>query len=133
MLKFGLRIYDGEKPKLNELLNYSHLFWRTIGVSLLFVLISFIALWIPFMILFVSRFLSITFQVFALVLFFIGLIAFVYLVIKYIFSYIFVVDKNLGVVESFKKSSEITKGNKWHIFAFWIVLVALNILGLLCF
>ena len=42
-----------------------------------------------------------------------------------------IVDKDAGVGDSFSRSAEITKGNRWNLFAFSIVLLLMNIVGLL--
>ena len=44
-----------------------------------------------------------------------------------------IVDKGAGIGDSFSRSAEITKGNRWNIFALSIVLLLLNMVGLLLF
>ncbi|OGZ35498.1 MAG: hypothetical protein A3A94_02665 [Candidatus Portnoybacteria bacterium RIFCSPLOWO2_01_FULL_43_11] len=51
--------------------------------------------------------------------------------IKYQFYLYFIVDKGLGPIESLKKSGEITKGVKWNLFLFGLLLAGINILGVL--
>lgn len=51
--------------------------------------------------------------------------------IKFQFFAYLIIDKNLGLIESFKKSSEITKGVKWNLFIFNILLIGINLLGAL--
>jgi uncharacterized membrane protein len=46
------------------------------------------------------------------------------------FSYL-IVDKGVSPIEALKKSSKITKGTKWDLFLFGILLVFINILGAL--
>jgi uncharacterized membrane protein len=41
-----------------------------------------------------------------------------------------IVDKDAGIGDSFSRSAEITKGNRWNIFALSIVLLLMNIVGL---
>jgi uncharacterized membrane protein len=48
------------------------------------------------------------------------------------FSY-FIIDKGLGPIEALKKSSEITKGVKWDLFLFDLLLGLINVLGVLAF
>jgi uncharacterized membrane protein len=44
------------------------------------------------------------------------------------FDYL-IVDKNSRIVESLKKSWEITKGNTWNLFLLYILLGLINLLG----
>lgn len=53
--------------------------------------------------------------------------------IKYQFALYYVVDKNTGIMESFKKSAEATKGQKMDLFLFGLTLIGVNILGVLLF
>ena len=67
----------------------------------------------------------------------IGLIFFIvpgiYLALRYSFYSYFIIDKNVGILESLQKSSELTRGNKWKILLFLLVICGINILGLLFF
>jgi len=57
-----------------------------------------------------------------------------FIVMAMLMPYVYlVVDKNLGPVESLRKSREITKGNRWQVFGLVIVLGILNMIGLLLF
>ncbi len=60
------------------------------------------------------------------ILVFLGLLAFVlpgiYFAIKYFFVPILIVDKKMGIFESAEKSSEMTKGVKWELFAYFLIL-----------
>lgn len=44
----------------------------------------------------------------------------IYLALKYMYVPFLIIDKNMGIKEAFTKSGEITKGYKWHLFAFGI-------------
>ncbi len=57
----------------------------------------------------------------------------VYFAIKYQFYAYFIVDKNMGAIESLKKSGNITKGSLMNLFLFGLISAALSILGLLAF
>jgi len=46
------------------------------------------------------------------------------------YSYL-IIDKNLGPIAALKKSWKITKGVKWHLFLFALLLGLINILGVL--
>lgn len=48
-----------------------------------------------------------------------------------LFGNYLVVDKGLGPIQAMKESARITKGHRWQLFGFVLVLVGLNILGLL--
>ena len=70
---------------------------------------------------------------------FIGYVLFivpgVYCAITYGFYHQFIVDKQVGVLESFTKSAEITRGAKWELLAlsvllFFIRLISLKLFGL---
>ena len=51
--------------------------------------------------------------------------------IKLQFATYLVIDKDMGVVDSLNKSWEMTKGVKWNLFLFSLLLVLINIVGLL--
>ncbi|HVP36023.1 MAG TPA: DUF975 family protein [Terriglobales bacterium] len=42
-----------------------------------------------------------------------------------------IIDKGAGPIEALKKSSAITKGSKWNLFLFFLLILGINILGLL--
>jgi len=67
----------------------------------------------------------------------VGLILFIfpgiYLMMKYMFVPYLILDKNMGVKESLKASGQMTQGIKWQLFAMYIAVLALNILGLIAF
>ena len=44
----------------------------------------------------------------------------------------FIVDKGLGPIEALKRSSAITRGVKWDLFGFFLILSGINLLGALC-
>ena len=47
------------------------------------------------------------------------------------YSY-FIVDKNMGPIESLKASRILTKGVRWQLFCFGVLLILFNLVGLLC-
>lgn len=71
------------------------------------------------------------------VLIVIGLICFIvpgiYIGIRFMFLNYLFVDQNLGFKEAFSESSRMTKGIKWDLFGYLIVILLLNILGVLFF
>lgn len=44
-----------------------------------------------------------------------------------------IVDKGAGIIESFKKSAEITRGRRWKVFLFNLAVLGLNFLGVAVF
>lgn len=55
----------------------------------------------------------------------------IYFAIKYQFYSYLIIDKGFGPVAALKKSAEMTKGVKWNLFIFGLVLFGINILGAL--
>ncbi len=106
-LKIFLKYCDGEKARLEDLLAYSHLFFRYLGAGLLTGLAfvaGLICLIIP------------------------GII----LILKLQFFGYFMVDKNTGAIDSIKSSYKMTAGLSWELFLFALLLVLINIAGALC-
>lgn len=106
LIKIVLAFYDKRKPQFSELFAFDpklilRYFLATLLYSLI-VLLGFILLIIP------------------------G----VYLSIKYGFYPYLIVDKNMGVFESFSKSGEIAKGNIWNLFVFGLLLMLIAIVGI---
>ena len=106
-IKIALRFCDNEKAKFEDLFSCFPLFFKYLFGSILYELIligGMILLVIPGIIW------GIKFQ---------------------FFSY-FIVDKGLGPIEALKKSSVITRGTKYNLFLFNLLLVVINLLGALC-
>ena len=106
--KIFLRIYDGETPKFSEIFKEYRIFWRYLGVSILYplaILGGLILLIIP------------------------GIIW----AVRFSFSPLIVVDTKIGPVAAMKESYAITKGSFWKLVLFWISVALLNILGFILF
>jgi len=106
--KIFLKIHDGEKPKFVEIFEHYKIFWRYIGVSILFALITIgglILLILP------------------------GIFWFV----RFYFAPLVVIDTKIGPVAALKESYAITKGNFWKLLLFLIVLLLLNLAGVILF
>lgn len=43
-----------------------------------------------------------------------------------------IVDENVGVMESFRRSADTTKGARWRLFIFFMLLLLINFAGFLC-
>mgnify|MGYP001580926209 CR=1 FL=1 len=107
LIKIALRFCDKEKGEFAELFSCFPLFFKYLFGSILCMLIvlgGMILLIIPGIIW------SIKFQ---------------------FFTY-FIIDKGLGPIEALKRSSAITKGAKWDLFIFGLLLGLINLLGALC-
>jgi uncharacterized membrane protein len=104
LIKISLKICDGEEPKISDLFSQYPLFFRYLFASILknlITLFGFILLIIP------------------------GII----LSIRFGFFDYLIVDRNSRIVESLRKSWEITKGNAWNLFLLYILLGLINLLG----
>jgi uncharacterized membrane protein len=104
LIKISLEIYDGKEPKISDLFSQYRLFFRYLFASILKSLIclfGFILLIIP------------------------GII----LSIRLSFFDYLIVDKNSRIVESLKKSWEITKGSTLNLFLLYFLLGLINLLG----
>lgn len=55
----------------------------------------------------------------------------IYFAIKYQFYGYLIIDKGFGPVAALKKSAEMTKGVKWNLFLFGLLIAGINILGVL--
>lgn len=108
-IKIGLRLYDNERIGSYGFLSFSSsLFFKFLLGYILYlivVLIGLILLIVPGM----------------------------YLAIKYQFVPYLIVDKNMDVIEAFKKSGKMTDGSKWNLFLLIILLVIIVLLGFLAF
>jgi len=105
-MKIALKFYDNEKPEISDIFSQYPLFLKYLLATILSVIIVTLGL----------------------ILFIVPGIIFA---IRFWFFGYFIVDKNLGAIESLKKSWEITKGNTWNLFIFLILLALINILGFL--
>lgn len=67
----------------------------------------------------------------------IGLLLFIipglYALVLFLFYPFFILDKSSGPIQSLKRSANLTKGERWHILAFLLACVGVNLLGLLFF
>lgn len=137
-IKFGLRLYDGEKPQIGEILDYSYLFLRFIAVVAIIAVASFIIFGLliiisSLLLLLCNYFLNPIFILLVPPFIIAGLVLAIILFLQYGFSYIYVIDnKSVNIIEVFKKNREIVNGHLWDLFALFLVLFALNIAGVMC-
>ncbi|MFH2034157.1 MAG: hypothetical protein ABIJ26_05575 [Candidatus Margulisiibacteriota bacterium] len=107
MIKIVLKLNDGQKPALADLVAPYPLFFRYLFASILYGLIvvcGLILLIVP------------------------GIVW----AIKFQFFGYFIVDEGAGAVDSLKKSAAITQGAKWDLFLLGICAMMINLLGVLC-
>ena len=106
LVKIGIKVVDGSEVRIIDLFSGGPVFVTYVLGALLFsliVLAGFVLLVVPGIILSVM--------------------------LQY-YSY-FIIDKNMGPVESIKASAALTKGVRWKLFGFGLVLGLLNIAGIL--
>lgn len=109
LLQITLAFCDGKKPPLSLLFTDGGKYlWRTIGAYILYMLIvfgGFILLIIP------------------------GIIW----MLKFSQAFYLIVDQDMGIMDSLKKSAEITAGVKWELLGLSILSTLINILGIIAF
>lgn len=106
LIKTVLRFCDNEKGNFKDLFSQYPLFFKYLGGSILYFLIVFAGL---------------------ILLIVPGIVW----GIKFLFYDYFIIDKKLGPIEALKKSSAITKGQKWNLFVFFLIVFAINLIGAL--
>jgi uncharacterized membrane protein len=107
LIRIAIRFCDNEKGGFADLFSCFPLVFKYLFSSILYVLVVFggmILLIIP------------------------GIIW----AIKFQFFSYFIVDRGLGPIEALKRSAVITKGVKWDLFVFRLLLMGINLLGVLC-
>ncbi|MBU1888281.1 MAG: hypothetical protein KKB46_03710, partial [Candidatus Omnitrophica bacterium] len=96
-MRIALKFNDKEKPIFSDLFSCFHLFFKYIAGTILYLLImigGLCLLVVP------------------------GIIW----MIKFQFFGFLIIDKNLGPIEALKKSYEITRGVKWNLFLFHVIM-----------
>lgn len=103
-IAISLKVYDGQAVTYGDLFSRRDLFWRYVGVTIVYtviVMIGFVLLIVP------------------------GVI----FLVKYQFALYAVVDRGAGVTDAFTASGRLTNGVKWKVFLFDIVLFAVLLVG----
>jgi uncharacterized membrane protein len=106
--KIVLKYKNGHKEPIETIINQTRYFWPLIGSTILIslaVVLGLVALIIP------------------------G----IYLMLRYMFAQVFIIDKNQGVLESMKNSAKITDGVKWQLLLFNLISLGVIVLGALAF
>ena len=107
LIRIQMKFLDGEKPEFGDLFNFQKHFWRFLGASVLYALMVGVGL-------------------------FFLVVPGVYLALRFQFFGFCIVDRDAGVMDSFRQSTRITHSVKWKLLGFGILLLLINILGLLC-
>jgi len=108
LLKILLNFHDAKPVEIADLFKHLPLFWRYLFGSILYALI-----------------------VFGGTLLFV--VPGVIWALKYEFYGYLIVDKGLGPVEALKESGRLTQGVKWQLFGLGLVLMAIQLIGFICF
>lgn len=107
MVRTSLKSVDKQEPTVRELFR-THLFTHYIAAAVLY-LIMFVG---------------------GLALF---VVPGIYWGLKYQFATYLVIDKRLKLNDAFEESARMVKGHEWDLFAYWLVMLLLNLVGLACF
>jgi len=108
IIQILLNFRDAKKASFSDLFKSYPLFFKYIFASILYGLIVFVG---------------------TLLLIIPGIIW----ALQFAFCGFILVDQKASILESLRKSAEITKGHKWNLFLFLIVLILFNLLGTLAF
>lgn len=136
VIKITLNAVDGKKPEMNDLFSQWNLFWKYLGMTLLLlamivipvIVIGLIVLSMAHMAvvspdLSPSPILFVIIAAMVVIIFMIGL--------RYMFTPYLVVDKNMKIMESFRKSSAMTKGYRWKLLGMMFFGLLINLLGVI--
>ena len=107
-IRIALKVYDGEKPEVGDLFSQVSKWLRFFFATILYGLIVLGGL-------------------------ILCIIPGIYWGIKYFFFAYYIVEKDMGIMESLKASGELTYESKFDLFLLWIVLGLINMAGALCF
>jgi uncharacterized membrane protein len=135
-IKISLDFVRNKKPKFSDIFSNSNLVVKYFIISLLVAIITIAPTVIP-MIAFGITFAFEASAALNIVRIIIGAIAIagviftVYLSLKFMFVQYALVDKNSGIIESLKLSSQITRGVKWQLVLFGFISLGIMILGVL--
>lgn len=105
LVGIALTVVSGGAPSIGDLFSKTRVFWRYLGCSILYGLIT------------VGGFFLLVFP---------GVIW----LLKFSLWPYFIVERNAGVIEALKMSSRATQGYKSSLFVLYIYLMSLNLLGL---
>jgi uncharacterized membrane protein len=104
LVKMFLKLLDGHSARLKELVSHGDLF------------IKYLCVYILFMLGFVGGTILLV-------------IPGIWFFLTYFFAPIIMIDKHVGIRDSFRQSAHMTKGAKWKLLGLMLLIVLLNILG----
>lgn len=137
MIKISLLIVSGTKPTKSHIIDSLKKYkvaWKFFLATLAYMLLPFITviLYYTTVLLVISN-VPVLLSVMAIPLFFLTIFliptSFYFIIRLQFYKFLVVENENMGVLEAFKQSMAITRGNFWKIVAFMIILVAINVLG----
>ncbi|MCI5108269.1 MAG: hypothetical protein MRY49_00280 [Candidatus Pacebacteria bacterium] len=96
-IKFILKFVGGGDADVSDLLLHTKFFWKYLFAMILYGLAVFIGLILL-------------------------VVPGIYIALRFAFAPLILIDKDLGIKESFKKSTEITKDVKWKLLGFFVII-----------
>jgi hypothetical protein len=132
--KILLKINDGMPTTFSEIFSHFNLFWKYFELSVLMAIVSFLPS--VFVLVVFSTVLFLHLSIFLIpVIAIVGIALFVMLCLfiglRLPFSFIILVDKEIGPVAAMKESARITKGMKWDVFCFLFALGIVELIGII--
>lgn len=137
LIKISLNFLDGQKPKFSEIFSQYQLFFRYLFTSILYSLIVILGVVIPvilsiiFSLFFKKNFFPVLYDLIIYIGLAFSIVLGILAGVRFGFFVYFLVDKKSKIIESLKKSWQITRGNTINLTLFYILLVLLNIFGAL--
>jgi hypothetical protein len=123
---FGLAAHDNPETVELSALWRPHPFWKYLGLTILFALITIAVFLLGFsLVTALGRDAGLAIGVPLLV------VVAVILMLMLLFSGFLVIDRGLGPIQALKESHRITRGYKWTLFLLCLLLVLVNVAGLL--
>jgi uncharacterized membrane protein len=135
-IKISLDFVRNKKPKISDLFSSINLVGKYFVIALLVAIITIAPTVIPLIAFGITQLfhasvaLNIT-RIIIGILAIAGVITTIYLALKLMFAQYALVDKNCGIIESLKLSSQMTKGVKWQLIVLGLALLGITILGVL--
>jgi uncharacterized membrane protein len=135
-VKISLDFARNKKPKFSDLFSNLNLIGKYFVIALLVGIITIAPIIIPGIALGITFIFpaSTTLNIVRVIIGAIGVagvIATIYLALRFMFVSYILVDKNCGIVESLKLSGQITKGVKWQLILMGLALLGISLLGVL--
>lgn len=106
LIRVALQFVSGRKPRVADLFSESRHLLRYLGATILYALIFFGGL-------------------------FLLIVPGVIWAIMFQFAPYLIIDRGLGPIAALKKSAELTRGARWNLFVFGLVLMGINLAGML--